>query len=542
MHSVDAEFEFRTFEAIPVPVLLIDDDFNVVYMNRVAREVYGEEAQGKKCFDAGHRFSHPCYLVENLTCPVKTIKESDLSSTSVIHVHKTIAGKKYFYVIAGNYRDKKLFVEVHIDIEDMAKAFTKSGMRPELMLHSGPVVFFHWDAVEGWPVKFVSLNVNELLGYTAEDFLEGRIQYRDIVHPEDLERVVGEVKYHTEAGSTEWNHEEYRLRRKDGKYIWAFDHTVAIRDADGKVLGYYGYVLDVTERHEKEELFHKLAEANPHAVFLYDYEGNKIVYVNKSAQELTEYTEEELLNMENPFRLVYPRDMNSIMGLIQKRIEGYGGIQNLRFRIVTKRGKTKWVNFYALPTTYGGRNVNIATLVDISEDVNRQKLLTHLATRDQLTGILNRHALMQSFEQLITQAERYGSTFSIILFDLDNFKKVNDTYGHNVGDEVLRRVAKEVKKSLRRSDIFGRWGGEEFLILLPMTPDPYPAAEKIRQLIEECQFCKKVKVTLSAGTATYRKGDSINSIVARADDALYRAKAQGKNRVVVSSDVPMKMY
>ena len=358
--------------------------------------------------------------------------------------------------------------------------------------------------------------------------------YRDIIHPEDLDRVVSEVQYHTESGSTEWNHEEYRLRRKDGKYIWVYDHTVAIRNAEGKVIGYYRYVIDITEKHEKEELFRKLTEANPHAVLLYDYEKNKIVYVNKKAQELTEYTEEELLSMDDPFNLVYPKDMGAATKIVEERIRGYQDIQKVRFRIVTKRGKTKWVDFYSIPTIYKNRKVNITTLVDISEDINRERMLAHLATRDQLTGILNRHALTQSFEQLINQVERYGGTFSIILFDLDNFKKVNDIYGHNVGDEVLRRFVKEARKVLRRSDIFGRWGGEEFLVLLPMTSEPYTVAEKIRRVIEECQFYKNIRITISAGTAVYRKGDTLNSMVMRADDALYKAKAQGKNRVVTS--------
>ncbi len=510
-------------DAMPVPLLLIDQDYKVVYMNRVAKELYGASAEGNKC-----------YSTRSIVCPVQIIKESGVNSASAINICDTEFGKRYFYIIAGNYKDRKLFVEVHIDLEDLTKALTQSAIHPELMLHSGPMVFFHWDAVEGWPLKFVSLNVSELLGYTAGDFLEGRVQYRDIIHPEDLDRVVSEVQYHTESGSTEWNHEEYRLRRKDGKYIWVYDHTVAIRNAEGKVIGYYGYVIDITEKHEKEELFRKLTEANPHAVLLYDYEKNKIVYVNKKAQELTEYTEEELLSMDDPFNLVYPKDMGAATKIVEERIKGYQDIQKARFRIVTKRGKTKWVDFYSIPTIYKNRKVNITTLVDISEDINRERMLAHLATRDQLTGILNRHALTQSFEQLINQVERYGGTFSIILFDLDNFKKVNDIYGHNVGDEVLRRFVKEARKVLRRSDIFGRWGGEEFLVLLPMTSEPYTVAEKIRRVIEECQFYKNIRITISAGTAVYRKGDTLNSMVMRADDALYKAKAQGKNRVVTS--------
>jgi len=89
--------------------------------------------------------------------------------------------------------------------------------------------------------------------------------------------------------------------------------------------------------------------------------------------------------------------------------------------------------------------------------------------------------LFSTLEHLIEYAERYGETFSVIIFDIDNFKLLNDTYGHLAGDRVLREIAKEVKKIIRRSDIFGRYGGEEFLIILPKTKDPYPVAEKIRK-------------------------------------------------------------
>ncbi|RME09310.1 MAG: GGDEF domain-containing protein, partial [Aquificota bacterium] len=113
------------------------------------------------------------------------------------------------------------------------------------------------------------------------------------------------------------------------------------------------------------------------------------------------------------------------------------------------------------------------------------------------------------------------------------FKAINDTYGHLVGDEVLKEATREVKKVLRKSDIFGRWGGEEFLILLPMTSEPFAPAEKIRQTIEGCELCKGLKITLSLGATTYRDGDSMDSMLARADRALYKAKQQGKNRTVV---------
>lgn len=173
------------------------------------------------------------------------------------------------------------------------------------------------------------------------------------------------------------------------------------------------------------------------------------------------------------------------------------------------------------------------TLVDISRDIKREKQLTRLATRDKLTGAFNRHALLHDFERLIAQCRRYDTYFSLIMFDIDNFKAFNDTYGHFVGDRVLKETVRVAKRTLRKSDILGRWGGEEFLVLLPMTPEPYAPAEKIRRKIEAYGHRHNLKITVSLGATVYRKGDTIHSMLLRVDEALYRAKAEGKNRVVV---------
>ncbi|MFN3264700.1 MAG: diguanylate cyclase, partial [Aquificaceae bacterium] len=408
-----------------------------------------------------------------------------------------------------------------------------SGQRPEFLLSAGPVVFFQWKKAEGWPVEFVSPSVFELLGYTPEDFVSGRIKYAELIHPEDLERVSQEVMYHTEKKSSFWTHKEYRLRRVDGRYIWVLDHTVPLLDNAGQVVGYYGYLLDITEKHEQEELFHVLAESNPYAVLVYDFWENKILYANQNASRLFGYSREELLTTEDPINFVFWKDRKKVHESIRKRREGYRDVISYKLRINTKYGEIKWVKLSSTIASFKGKTVSILTLMDISGEVKRERLLTKLATRDQLTGILNRHALIHDFEHLLAQARRYGTAFSIIIFDIDNFKAINDTYGHLVGDEVLKEATREVKKVLRKSDIFGRWGGEEFLILLPMTSEPSAPAEKIRQTIEGCELCKGLKITLSLGATTYRDGDSMDSMLARADRALYKAKQQGKNRTVV---------
>ena len=158
------------------------------------------------------------------------------------------------------------------------------------------------------------------------------------------------------------------------------------------------------------------------------------------------------------------------------------------------------------------------------------------ATFDALTNILNRAALKDIYSSI--SYDTFFHPMSLILFDLDDFKKINDTYGHNIGDKVLKEVAKAVKEKLRKSDIFARWGGEEFVIILPHTDlsGAKVVAEKLRAAVESLNIpeLKGKKVTASFGVTLLREGETLENGIFRADVALYKAKKLGKNRVEIN--------
>ena len=155
-----------------------------------------------------------------------------------------------------------------------------------------------------------------------------------------------------------------------------------------------------------------------------------------------------------------------------------------------------------------------------------------LAYFDQLTGIANRRKLMEVLNKEIAYAKRYTTPLSIIIFDIDHFKKVNDKYGHNVGDLVLKEVANSVANTVRSSDSFGRWGGEEFLCILPNTKADFSfeLAERLRIGIADSLIDDGPDITASFGIAQLNHLDTIDNFIARADQALYSAKEQGRNR------------
>lgn len=165
-----------------------------------------------------------------------------------------------------------------------------------------------------------------------------------------------------------------------------------------------------------------------------------------------------------------------------------------------------------------------------------QVVADHLATlaqTDALTEVSNRRHIESLLELEMERASRYGSHLSFIAFDLDNFKQINDTLGHDAGDAVLIEVARLIEPHLRASDRLGRWGGEEFVILTTGTPveSAWQLAERIRTTLENHAFEPGVRLSASFGVATYRPGESASMLVKRSDVALYRAKTRGKNRV-----------
>jgi len=169
--------------------------------------------------------------------------------------------------------------------------------------------------------------------------------------------------------------------------------------------------------------------------------------------------------------------------------------------------------------------------------------INELAIRDELTGSHNRRHLIKLIEGEKERATSNGTTFSLCLLDIDHFKRINDTYGHSAGDTVLREFARCIQQQIRETDSFGRYGGEEFLLMLPHTSQEqaHAFAEAVRQRIgrmDVSAISNELAVTVSIGVAEFRKGESIGQTVARADEALYQAKSGGRDRVVSYGQQP----
>ncbi|TCT22235.1 GGDEF domain-containing protein [Thiobaca trueperi] len=197
-------------------------------------------------------------------------------------------------------------------------------------------------------------------------------------------------------------------------------------------------------------------------------------------------------------------------------------------------GTPRWALVSAIPLQFSGVPSQLISLADVTELKTIQDELRSASLTDGLTNIYNRRYLYLRLTKEVDLVKRYHHPLSIFLFDLDHFKQVNDTFGHGVGDEVLIQVASALKGCLREVDVAGRYGGEEFLVILPhaSAPEALEVAERIGAVIKSLQWSQPaLRVTISGGVQQY-KGEELDEFVELADRKLYQAKTDGRDRVV----------
>jgi diguanylate cyclase (GGDEF)-like protein/PAS domain S-box-containing protein len=304
--------------------------------------------------------------------------------------------------------------------------------------------------------------------------------------------------------------------------------------------------LEVSERK-----FRDMAANVPGVVFQWYEHANGergYLYVSPRCQELYGVSPEELKRNWHALTL-HPEDEkryhSTIDDAFQRRAEW-----TFEGRFLTPDGKEKWGRCLSKPAPTNENEIIFnGVMIDISMQKKMEEDLRILATTDALTGANNRRHFLHMAEAEITRAGRYNIPLSILMVDLDHFKRVNDTYGHAGGDEVLRQFVEIAKNHLRSTDVLGRIGGEEFAILLPETANTgaITLAERIRQDLENTKIVwgeQTLHVTASLGVADLGEHDTtILDLLARADRALYTAKNNGRNCVVLDhnrEDLPAR--
>ena len=255
-----------------------------------------------------------------------------------------------------------------------------------------------------------------------------------------------------------------------------------------------------------------------------------ITSVSSAFAKISGFTQDELIDQKMNIIKDPDNEKSIYRNLWETILKGNNWDGEIKNR--TKNSESYWLNQTIIPIK--DNNSEISSFLSIGVDITDKKSLEILSRTDKLTHLFNRHKLDESLYLEIERAARYNKKLSLIIIDIDHFKHVNDTFGHQTGDDVLKEVADILQKSIRKIDVLGRFGGEEFLIICPQTDKEgvIILADYIKNNIVIHEFPTVRHITISLGLTTYQAGDNADSMIKRSDDALYMAKNEGRNRAI----------
>jgi diguanylate cyclase (GGDEF)-like protein/PAS domain S-box-containing protein len=350
---------------------------------------------------------------------------------------------------------------------------------------------------------------------------------------------------------------------RDGSPLIFEASIMALYDQEGRVTGYVSANRDITERKRaelalqaSEARFRNLTASLPDAVYILDLTSFEAAYFNH--EFFLGYSRDELMALGSILHEIHPEDAPAVMEYWQQVVRG-DGLGSLEYRLRNKAGHWEWVASRVRVVSRDDDEQPRELMVILSTITERKRAETELrqakeaveaanrelqqalereqllARTDDLTHVNNRRHFFDLARQEFAVAQRYRQPLSVILFDIDLFKQINDTFGHQTGDEVIQQIAQLASQHLREADIFARYGGEEFILLLPNSKAQQARflAERMRKAVAGRAFATgagQVRLTISAGVAELLPDeDTLDRLILRADQALYAAKAAGRN-------------
>jgi diguanylate cyclase (GGDEF)-like protein/PAS domain S-box-containing protein len=414
------------------------------------------------------------------------------------------------------------------------------------LLANAPALVYRCLNQPHWPMTFVSDYAYELTGYPPEAFLVGgRLRYRDLIAEEDRRRLWVEVQEALTEGRR--FRLRYAIRSKDGAFRHVEEYGQGIYGRDGQVEAIEGLVYDITELVQAEERlweterrYRNLVERMPAVVYTKEIGGPEpAAYVSPQIEALTGYSPEECENSEHRWRMVHPVDRELPQTEDQRTVEP-GKVITTEYRVRHREGRTVWVrNESVMSENADGSRYWQGFIIDITERKQIEERLKQQTLHDPLTGLPNRILFLDRLKEALASTDRRDDLVAVMFLDIDNFKVINDSLRHDVGDQLLIAIGKRIRGCLRPDAIIARLGGDEFTILLESV-SAVSEAEKVAKRIMQALGAPfsiaghLIYVTVSIGIALNDVTDEESGDLLRAADvALYRAKHGTKARYEV---------
>lgn len=423
------------------------------------------------------------------------------------------------------------------DLHELRKIVTEETFLKQKLLDSiGDSIFVH-----DFDGNFIYVNepAYKTRGYTKDELLEMNLRQLDAAK---FSRLIDErMKDLKEQGEIL---SETAHKRKDGSVMPIEIHSRLLK-IGGKLFS-LTVARDITLRKKAEKALQMLEtryrtlveNANEAIIVLQD---ERIQYVNPKALQISGYKEKEVLFA--PFlQFVHPDNRDSVVERYKTMItnrERAPRVFSIKF--MTRNGDTRWLHVNAASIEWENKPAVLLITTDITEHREREARLSFMATHDPLTRLANRALLNDHLSLAVASAQRTKKGFPLMFLDLDNFKKVNDTLGHTMGDELLTNIAQRLQAILRGTDTLSRVGGDEFLLLLPDVSTKQGAAKAAERVLSIFQrpfslHGQSIHITTSIGISMYPEdGENADALIRNADDAMYKAKNRGKNSYLFSS-------
>jgi len=423
--------------------------------------------------------------------------------------------------------------------------------RYRTLIETIPAVTYIADWDEMGSFRYVSPQIEELLGYPAEQWLGDSPLWEQILHPDDLDRVLAETRYaYRERKAFDC---EYRLIAADGRVVWVWERDTVIRDEHGEPYLTQGIITDVTATRiaeaalaESEERNRGVVQALEEGLLVYGDDG-RAVSCNAAAARILGLSEEQLIGVHAgqwPIGMTYEDGSPLTVDNTPSRRAFQTGVpqRDVVLRFERPDGEEAWVSVSSHPLVREGESAPYAVVTafsDVTEARRAQEQIAFLAYHDSLTKLPNRALLDEHLTLALARARRSGQAVALLYVDLDDFKAVNDSLGHGAGDELLRRIAVRLRGVVRTSDLLARQGGDEFLILLTdLDGDARLGAEAVAKQVEAALL-----EPFSIADAEFEIGSSIgisifpsdasdaDTLLRHADAAMYEVKQAGRGGI-----------
>ena len=384
-----------------------------------------------------------------------------------------------------------------------AEPLRELGVRYRAIIDHLPAVVYVDSVRDGEPMMDVSPGVTQLLGIPRDAFLSRAYAWADTIHPEDLDRVLAESERSVLTG--EPFRIEYRVVHGDGRVVWIREDAVLVADEVGRPLHWLGTMLDVTELmltqaelRDARSKYGALVEQIPAIVYVDAAdEDMSTLYVSPQIQEILGYSAQEYIDDPGLWeRILHPDDREDAMATYLRGRES-GEPFVFEYRLLARDGRIVWFRDSAIVLTDpAGRPESIqGVMLDITERKEAEERIAFLAYHDKLTGLPNRAMFDELLELALARADRHDLGVVVLMVDLDDFKLVNDSLGHEAGDALLVQLARRLAEATRETDLVARPGSDEFLLLLadldrnPASPGGHEsvsvAAESVALRIQE---------------------------------------------------------